>query len=522
MLPNDLEFAHDLLGRMRRYLYRGIFVFLLVMTCAVMITVVWPRTYRSEARIYLRLGRETVALDPTATTGQTVQLADSREREITSVLELLRSRALFEKVVDEVGVDSILNEQRGVGYGGSTDFSHLVTQFGNYLTERLAKYIPAKSAEEEQDETLEPADSVKSMRQRESAIRKLMDSVSCSSPRNSNVIVVSCSALSPQTAQERLQRLLDFYHEQHIRVNRIIGSLAFFDAQCDEKQLQLETKQNERRDAKNAIGVGSVERQHDLLAKEAVAITQNLLEAQAAHAAAEARMKSLQQGIPQSEQPDSSSPTTGASVDSINLMRSRLFELEIEHQRLTTQYQSVHPKVKAIEEQLSQAKGLLRRQEILVGRSQLVELQMKIDAANRQRTEVDTKLRSLNEQEVRLTDLDRQISHCELELKKAEENREQAHTDEELMRQRISNINIAQAPTFSAKPVSPNLGLSLIFGFLTALAAAIAVTFRSAIRQPLIEQEPNLERQVTAVPTMTSDSVHRFHVTFQVPRDQAT
>lgn len=519
MLPSDFYFAHRLLGRMWRYLYRGILAFLFIMICSVTITVLWPRTYRSEARIYLRLGRETVSLDPTATTGQTVQLADSREREITSVLELLRSRALFEKVVDQLGVDSIVNEKRGVGYGGATDFSHLLTQFGAYLTERVASSSPTSS---NTDDTQEADNSVKSMRERESAIRKLMDSVSCTSPRNSNVIVVSCSALSPLTAQQRLQQLLEFYQEQHLRVNRISGSLAFFDVQSEEKRRELDAKQTERRDAKNEVGIGSVERQHDLLAKEAVAITQSLLDAQADIAAAEARLKSLEQGIPSDELPSKSDPTTGASVDSINLMRSRLFELEIEHQRISAQYQSIHPKFKAIEEQLAQAKRLLRRQEVLVARARIVDLQMKIDAAGKQRRDVDSKLRALNQQEVRITDLDRQVTQLEVELRKIEENREQARTDEELTNQRISNINIAQAPTFSARPVSPNLGLSLVFGFLAACAGAIAVTFQGAVNHRTIDNSQDFDRQLATTSSNGPDPGHRFHVTFQIPRDQAT
>ena len=67
---------------LRVYWLRGTASFLVVMSLACGAAMVWPRTYQSEARIHVRLGRETVHLDPTATTGQTVQLADSRERDM--------------------------------------------------------------------------------------------------------------------------------------------------------------------------------------------------------------------------------------------------------------------------------------------------------------------------------------------------------------------------------------------------------------------------------------------------------
>ncbi|HND53432.1 MAG TPA: hypothetical protein PLV92_13575, partial [Pirellulaceae bacterium] len=71
-------------------------------------TLLWPKTYQSQAKLYIRPGRESVGLDPTATLGQTLHIADSREREINSVLELLKTYSLFEKVVDRLGVDTVL------------------------------------------------------------------------------------------------------------------------------------------------------------------------------------------------------------------------------------------------------------------------------------------------------------------------------------------------------------------------------------------------------------------------------
>src|SRR5579863_6578297 len=111
MPVSDFIFLSHLADALRAYWRRASVTFLLLIAGVGAATMVWPRTYQSEARIYVQLGRETVHLDPTATTGQTVHLSDSREREIFSVLELLRSRALYEKVVDELGVNSILHEK---------------------------------------------------------------------------------------------------------------------------------------------------------------------------------------------------------------------------------------------------------------------------------------------------------------------------------------------------------------------------------------------------------------------------
>ena len=66
------------------------------------------RTFRSEAKLFVRMGRESVTLDPTATMGQVVAAADSRESEVNAVAELLSSRTLAEKIVDQFGPTVIL------------------------------------------------------------------------------------------------------------------------------------------------------------------------------------------------------------------------------------------------------------------------------------------------------------------------------------------------------------------------------------------------------------------------------
>src|SRR3954467_8535157 len=62
-----------------------------------------PRKYRSEAKVLVRIGRESITLDPTATTGQFVAMAETRDSELHEVEELLASRATAEKVVDQFG-----------------------------------------------------------------------------------------------------------------------------------------------------------------------------------------------------------------------------------------------------------------------------------------------------------------------------------------------------------------------------------------------------------------------------------
>src|SRR5262245_37738886 len=80
---------------------------LLVFGLVALVTFLIPRTYRSEALLLVRLGRENVTLEPTTVLGQAtvVTVPPSRENDLNSILELLRSRSLVEDVLDRVGAD---------------------------------------------------------------------------------------------------------------------------------------------------------------------------------------------------------------------------------------------------------------------------------------------------------------------------------------------------------------------------------------------------------------------------------
>src|SRR5207253_8752501 len=85
--------------------------FLAVMGAVTLFTFLSPRAYRAQAKLFVRLGRENATLDPTATLGQAqvVAVQQSRENEINTAAEVLKSRVLVDQVVDALGPRAILN-----------------------------------------------------------------------------------------------------------------------------------------------------------------------------------------------------------------------------------------------------------------------------------------------------------------------------------------------------------------------------------------------------------------------------
>ena len=85
---------------------------LLILLLAVAVILVWPREYRSEAKIWIKLGRENSKLDATAATGETISIQETdREDEIRSVIDILGSRGVIEKAVQQLGHDVVLGDE---------------------------------------------------------------------------------------------------------------------------------------------------------------------------------------------------------------------------------------------------------------------------------------------------------------------------------------------------------------------------------------------------------------------------
>jgi uncharacterized protein involved in exopolysaccharide biosynthesis len=432
-----------------RHKAKTVLVFLTVLGAAAAATAWAPRAYRSEAQLFVRLGRENALLDPTATLGQppVVAVPSSREAEINSVLEMLRSRALLEEVVDRVGPQEVLGL---AGPEGPDDRYRATTALTRKLTVEALK--------------------------------------------KSSVLRIAFEGHSPEACQKVVAALVELYLAKHVHLNRAPGAHQFLTDQGARLRDRLGVAEGRLCDLKNQTGLIAPEAQRQALAARLARLEDELQQAATAAAAAAAEVRSLRQkaaALPR----DQVTRTTGLPNVAADGMRGQLYALQIKEIELLAKYPERHPEVQLVRQQTAAAKALLAREEgareqvttapnrlseeahlaLLRHEPLLASLRARADALRAELGRERQRLDQFSHDQLRLARLQREVDLQDAHYRKYADSLEQARIDQALEAQRISNINVVQPATYDDRPVRPRRALTLALGLLCAALSSLGL-----------------------------------------------
>jgi polysaccharide biosynthesis protein PslE len=434
-----------------------------IMLVAIAATILGQRVYTSEAKLFVRLGRESVSLDPTATTGQVVMVSETRENEINSILELLKSREILTSVVAAVGPRVVLG----------TDSADETTQAAG-MFQSFNLFGPFSIDDE--------------------AIKHLTNDLKIVAVRKSNVINISYEAKSPELARDVVANLIEQAREAHGRVNRIHGSHEFFASQASQLRDKVARLEVELVELKNASGVSSLGDQRVMKLQQITALEDTLLKTEANLTASNAELRTQQDLLKKIPQTIMTGETTGMPHSAAAAMREQLFALQVREKETASKYSEVHPLTVLIRDQVASLQAVLDREPVapqvahglntahqevsiaqLRGEASAASLQARTATVRGQLSNVRQELTKLNSHEVDMARLTREIEMETANYKKYAENLEQARIDHELEMKNISNLNVLQLPTCSITPTRPRRLLNLTLGLFGALTMSLGV-----------------------------------------------
>ncbi|MBL9123084.1 MAG: GumC family protein [Planctomycetaceae bacterium] len=457
----------------------------------------FPRTYSSDARLFVRLGRESIGLDPTATIHSTVNVEGSRETEINSELEILRSRVLLQDVVDRLGADVVLGRKplHATGHEEESGPSFLTNALDSVLSTAsswMNGKIPLK----------------------ERAVTALEKNIKVATPRRSNVLLVRADADSPELAHRILQAYLEAYHLRHATANRISGSYEFFVTQSNMMREELDAATKALRDAKNAEQLVSVEGQRAVVQEEMNSIETAMLANQRELASAEARIESLSKAL--TDLPAVLDEEADGPSEAANSMRTELYRVQILENEASSRLTPQHPTVVALRRQLAEAKKIYDDQparansvthrlntvqqaaqtELVTAQALAAACRAEAKSLAEQYKAVQSKIQRVNDNEQHIAELTRKAELLETSYRTYDRNREQARIDQALEIGRISNVNVIQPPTLIEKPSSPRGRLVLAMGTILAIAGSVLVAMAAEYFDPSLKTVQQIEEQL--------------------------
>ena len=452
------------------------------------------RVFESEAKIYVRIGRESVSLDPTATTGQVVTLQESREGEVNAIEQLLLSRETAERVVDTLGTDTIFGNKGGSGSSLKQAIKDTLKNLEPYNLNPLQVFDV-----------------------RDKAITTLQKNLRVTAVRKTSLVTVSYSCGDPVLARDVVEAMIAQVQAEHLRINRTKGSHEFFEKKELQLRTDLEQLEAELRDLKNASGFAELNKQRELLLQRIAATQTELLATQAELSSAQAEVKARQAELAKIPELVTAEETTGQPQTPEGQMRTKLYDLEVLEQGLAAVQTDESPQLKSVREQIKQARLILGdekpktqttkslnkvRQEselaLSARQSQLSALEAKEKTLALQLADAKTELKAINQSEIEIAQLQRAIDLAATNHGKYAEYLEQARIDEELHAAKISSLNLAQRPSYSITPVSPKPIQTLAGGFVLACCVAGGVVYLAERRRVLQATGSTVRSEATA------------------------
>jgi len=469
-----------------------------------------PDSYRSQAKLLIRLGRENLSVDPSVS-GPTVTAYRDRESEVNSELAILLSRHLIEQVVDTMGEDALLPSEGSESSGVRPVKAAL----------RMAKGV-VKGA-------LTSVGIMAPMTPREKAIKSIAKQLSAQVEKRTSVITASLDAASPEQAQKTLDALIRLYLEQHIKVYAAQASPEFFESQAD--QLRNAVLQSEQALSKFRAenGIANMDQQKQVLLGQISDLEKQLADAATQAGAAEARVTALNTAIKNLPKTRELSRTTGRTNYAADSIKTKLTELRLKESDLAARYASDHRPLVEVREQIQQMEGALAQEEetlteITTGiDTNVQELQLNLEtqqaecqAQQKRKAVLEQELTSLRDrlttlvgQEADLAMLEKDVQVADAAYVQYRDNVQRAKVSAALDFDNVSNVSVIQPATWPEVPVRPNKAASLGLGIALAALASLLLAFAFEYLSDYINSKDDVESHL-GVPVLLTVSEKEF------------
>ena len=463
----------------------------------------WPRSYESTAKLMIRVGHESVSLDPTATTSSTLMLQKTQEEEVISALEVLNSRQVAETVVDRIGAEAIQNgvlpDKAPAGASTNHEFIAFLKQA---VPDALYRILKAAGIKDD-------------ISDRELAVRKVQTAVLIYSPKKSNVITIEAQAETPQMAQAIADEVTRSFLDEHVKMAHTHGSREFFEKQSADVEKRVDELVAQRSQFMQDRNIVSIDANRELLTQQFEGVDRDMVVASGELKQVTSEIEDLKSKVADTDEEIIAAKTQAADL-TWSGMRQRVYELEMEEQKIAAKFTEKHPPLKQIREQLEGARKILAklnsdrvhenktpnpemtrlRAELQKQQTRAVGLESAIKHKQQQRAELVRQSDELLEHEREYIPLDRENRLMDANLQMLRGKLDEARVIDELFSNKISNVHIFQPATFVERATSPRKPI-LAAGFtVLGLFAGFALALVRHASSPYLRTRADVENEL--------------------------
>ena len=420
----------------------------------------WPPTYQASSSIVVLSRGYPELLSPAKGGGASTLIMNPKE-EINSEIEIIRSRPVLERVVQELN----LTEPKPVE---ETGVAGVIRDLARATSHGLGKLFGAigLTRRYSKDEKFE------------AAVERLHSRLTLDPAVDSQIIWIRYRSLDPALASQVVNKVAQEYQRQHLEINMNKAESTFYAEQIDKIQNDLKGLQEQLLQLKQDSGIVSYAEQSQALLKKLgtydAAQTNVQKEIIRIRAKVE-NIRALRKTKPQLLIPLPDMVQDPQLADLENKLVNLKFQIQTVLQRFTPesrQAQTVREQIGQLEKQIRNQVNILLEREL----DKLWELQAEAQAISLTMKGMKSEIEALPAAEMNLRNLERDIDTKQgilsVLLKKYQDSLLAKSAD-----QRLENAKILSLAAVPLRPVFPNYPLNLGLGLLVGLIGSISTAF---------------------------------------------
>jgi uncharacterized protein involved in exopolysaccharide biosynthesis len=361
------------------------------------------------------------------------------------------------------------------------------------------------------------------------AARDLAETMEITTLKNSDLISVTYASGNPTQAACILKTVGKLYLDKHLAVHRAGGAFEFFKQEADHYKLELQSVETQLTSFGQEEDLVTDGTEKELSVKRLNDYRASLIDTRTAVAETRARIRQLESLQKKTDHRTVRSIRTGPN-EALKELQTQLVTLEMKHTEMTSKFDPSYRPLQDLEKQIQDVKNAIDdaqktpmveqttdtnpaddwlRVELAKAHSDLASLQAGSSAKEQAVKQYQTMVLDIDQKNIRRTDLIRSQKTAEEKYLLYLRKQEEARIEQELDKQQILNVAIAEEPTVPVLPQPAPIPAK--FGLLLASCFSLCLGFAADWYDRTFRTPAEVERWlnvpvIAAVPLVGDES----------------